>query len=65
VDFNANELIEMEGLISVGLCTFFCQLHGNLDLVAQNFPVGGLEFSCRRNTDKENVVPTEKFVARQ
>jgi hypothetical protein len=46
VDFNTNEPREMASLIFVWLFTFFCRLHGIPNLVAQNFPVGGLEFSC-------------------
>lgn len=46
MDFEINELVQMEGLFSVGLFTFFCRSYGLPDLVAQNFPDGGSEFFC-------------------
>jgi hypothetical protein len=46
MDFNTNGWIEMEGLISVGLFTFFCWLHATPNPVARNFLVGGLGFFC-------------------
>jgi hypothetical protein len=57
VDFNANELIEMEGLISVGLCTFF------LSVTWDSRP-GCSEFSCRWTLYRQGKCRTDKKICR-
>lgn len=57
MDFEINELVQMEGLFSVGLFIFFCRSYGLPDLVAQNFSVD-------TSTGRENGVPSEKLVNR-